>query len=116
MSLGISSNHSSTNHIHNGFDAQDGSFDQIENETPEPPPPIDDERPPPIATMVPEVDLTAAESSSSPYEPFEVAPGLTVNGRIGIHWDATTSTPYPDARVDQAILRAQELGAGYAVV
>jgi hypothetical protein len=56
-------------------------------------------------------------NTSSVYAPFEVADGVFVNGRIGVHWDASsTSTPMPNDAVTEGIRQAQELGAGYAVV
>ncbi|MHB8872757.1 MAG: hypothetical protein ACYC8T_03625 [Myxococcaceae bacterium] len=64
------------------------------------------------------VDPTVPGAPSQPgsvYAPYEVTPGVNVNGRLGVHW---LNTQYDNdmGRAQQIIDRMKQMGAGYCTL
>ena len=57
----------------------------------------------------------APAQAGSVYAPFEVAPGVSVNGRLGVHW---LNTQYDSdmGRAQKVIDKMKEMGAGYCTL
>ncbi len=80
---------------------------------PAPTPPVE---PGPVG-QVP-VPLPAGAPGSPFHEPYEVVPGLSVNGRLGAHWPTAfrPSNPEDMAQVGAIINNLKSLGAGYTTL
>ncbi|MBN2359649.1 MAG: hypothetical protein JXR83_09340, partial [Deltaproteobacteria bacterium] len=57
-----------------------------------------------------------APANGGVYQPFEVAPGASVNGRLGAHWPSDTWGSTDPAQRAQLISEMQKLGVGYCTV
>jgi hypothetical protein len=64
------------------------------------------------------VPLPAGAPGSPFHEPYEVVPGLSVNGRLGVHWPTAfrPSNPEDMAQVGAIINNLKALGAGYTTL
>ncbi|HEX5749147.1 MAG TPA: peptidoglycan-binding domain-containing protein [Archangium sp.] len=65
--------------------------------------------------VTPPVGPAPVGAPGSVYAPYEVVPGIQVNGRLGAHWPVAYD-PGNTAQVDAAIAKMKELGVGYTTM